>query len=82
LVVIKLAQFRLVAIIELEHLHSMLRNRRQVSILDFETSWLADSCGLGAVFFLLVNIHFVHSSTWLTTYVAVLLTKLHLALLA
>jgi len=81
LVVIKLAQFRLVTIIELEHLHSMLRNRRQVSILDFETSWLADSCGLGAVFLLLVNIHFVHSSTWLTIYVSVLLTKLHLALL-
>lgn len=77
-----MAQLRLVTIIELEHLHPMLCYRGEVCILDFEASWLADPCGLGAVFLLLVYIHFVHSTTRLAVYVSVLLTKLHLALLA
>ena len=66
-----------------EHLHSMVRNRRQVGLLHLEASGLCHPSGPRTVLTLLVDINLDRQTIGVNTIIEgrILLTELYLALL-
>lgn len=82
MIVVELVQIRRVVIVG-EHLHSMVRNWRQVGLLHLKASGLRHPSGMRAVLTLLVNVNLVRQTIRVDTVIegCILLTKLSLTLL-